>query len=62
MPFINFCADPILHAFFGQSIADVLFAEQDSATVIMRGILDNTALTNNPRIQALDGAATSTTC
>ena len=57
VPFINFCADPIPHAFFGQSIADVLFAEQDSATVIMRGILDNTALTNNPRIQVLDGAA-----
>ena len=56
VPFINFCADPIPHAFFGQSIADVLFAEQDSATVIMRGILDNTALTNNPRMQVLDGS------
>lgn len=55
VPFINFCADPIPHAFFGQSIADVLFAEQDSATVILRGILDNTALVNNPRVQVLDG-------
>lgn len=54
VPFINFCADPIPHAFFGQSIADVLFAEQDSATVVLRGILDNTALVNNPRIQILD--------
>jgi hypothetical protein len=56
IPFIDFCSDPIPHAFFGQSIADVLFAEQDSATVIMRGILDNVALTNNPRVQILDGA------
>lgn len=55
IPFIDFCSDPIPHAFFGQSIADVLFAEQDSATVIMRGILDNVALTNNPRVQILDG-------
>jgi hypothetical protein len=56
IPFINFCADPIPHAFFGQSIADVLFAEQDSATVVLRGILDNTALVNNPRVQVLDGS------
>ena len=56
VPFINFCADPIPHAFFGQSIADVLFAEQDSSTVILRGVLDNTALVNNPRVQIMDGA------
>ena len=56
VPFINFCADPIPHAFFGQSIADVLFNEQDSSTVILRGVLDNTALVNNPRIQIMDGA------
>ena len=57
IPFINFCADPIPHTFFGQSIADVLFGEQDSATVVLRGILDNTALVNNPRLQVLDGAS-----
>jgi hypothetical protein len=56
VPYINFCADPIPHSFFGQSIADILFSEQDSATVIMRGILDNTALVNNPRLEILDGA------
>jgi hypothetical protein len=56
VPFISFCQDPIPHAFFGQSIADVLFAEQDSATVVLRGILDNTALVNNPRVQVLDGS------
>ena len=56
IPFVSFCADPIPHAFFGQSIADVLFAEQDSSTVILRGILDNTALVNNPRLEILDGA------
>ena len=57
VPFVSFCADPIPHAFFGQSIADVLFAEQDSSTVILRGILDNTALVNNPRLEVLDGAS-----
>ena len=56
VPFVSFCSDPIPHAFFGQSIADVLFAEQDSSTVILRGILDNTALVNNPRLEILDGA------
>jgi len=56
VPFINFCADPIPHAFFGQSIADVLFNEQDSSTVVLRGVLDNTALVNNPRVQIMDGA------
>lgn len=57
VPFVNFCADPIPHAFFGQSIADILFNEQDTATVMMRGIMDNVALTNNPRLEVLDGMA-----
>lgn len=55
VPFVNFCADPIPHAFFGQSIADILFNEQDTSTVMMRGIMDNVALTNNPRLEVLDG-------
>ena len=57
VPFVNFCADPIPHSFYGQSVADILFNEQDTATVMMRGIMDNVALTNNPRLEVLDGMA-----
>ncbi len=55
IPFINFCADPIPHSFFGLSIPDILFNEQDTSTVMMRGVLDNVQLTNNPRIEVLQG-------
>lgn len=53
IPFAVFEVDPEPHAFYGRSIADLIFNDQDSATSILRGILDNVALTNNPRMEVL---------
>lgn len=48
-PFCIFESDPQPHSFFGHSIADLLINEQDSTTSVIRGILDNVSLTNNPQ-------------
>jgi len=55
IPFAIFEIDPEPHAFFGRSIADLLFDDQDAATSVMRGILDNVAMTNTPRIGLVEG-------
>ena len=54
-PFAIFEIDPEPHAFFGRSIFDLIKNEQDAATATLRGILDNVAMTNNPRIAAVEG-------
>lgn len=54
-PFAVFAIDPEPHAFFGRSIFDLIKNEQDAATATLRGILDNVAMTNNPRIAAVEG-------
>ena len=53
-PFAIFQADPEPHAFFGRSIADILINEQDATTSVLRGILDNVALTNNPQREIIE--------
>jgi hypothetical protein len=53
-PFAVFECDPEPHAFFGSSIADILIQEQDAATSMLRGLLDNVALTNNPRTEVVE--------
>ena len=55
VPFAVFEVDPEPHTFYGRSIADILFNEQDTATAMLRGILDNVALTNSPRTEIIDG-------
>jgi len=55
-PFAVFECDPEPHTFFGRSVADLILEDQDAATVLLRGILDNVAATNNPRTEALEGA------
>jgi hypothetical protein len=50
VPFAIFEIDPEPHAFFGRSVADLIMTDQDAATAMLRGVLDNVALTNNPRI------------
>lgn len=54
IPFAVFEVDPEPHAFFGRSIADLVINDQDAATAMLRGILDNVALTNNPRLEVQD--------
>ena len=53
-PFCVFECDPEPHAFYGRSIADLVINDQDAATSMLRGILDNVALTNNPRLEVQD--------
>lgn len=56
LPFAVFEVDPEPHTFFGTSVADLIMNDQDSATALLRGVLDNIALTNNPRTEILDGS------
>lgn len=55
VPFAVFESDPEPHAFFGRSIADLIIEDQDASTSILRGILDNIAMTNNPRLSMIEG-------
>jgi hypothetical protein len=56
-PYAIFEVDPEPHAFFGTSLVDLVMHDQDAATSMLRGILDNVALTNNPALQIVDGQA-----
>lgn len=49
-PIVAFEVDPEPHTFFGRSIVDLIMTDQDASTQILRGILDNVALTNTPRM------------
>jgi len=55
VPFAIFEVDPEPHAFFGSSLVDLVMDDQDAATSMLRGVLDNVALTNNPALEILDG-------
>jgi hypothetical protein len=54
LPFAYFEIEPEPHTFFGNSLADLLIADQDASTAITRGLLDNIGLTNNPREEIVD--------
>jgi hypothetical protein len=56
IPFAIFEVDPEPHTMYGRSLAELIFDDQDAATAIIRGVLDNVAMTNNPRIGIVDGA------
>jgi hypothetical protein len=49
-PFAVFEVDPEPHTFFGRSLVDIIIDDQDAATSLMRGLLDNIAMINNPRL------------
>jgi len=55
IPFAIFESDPEPHTFFGNSIADLIVNDQDAATAMLRGVLDNIAMTNSPRIAMIEG-------
>lgn len=57
IPFAVFEISPEPHSFFGTSIVDLIRDDQDAATSIMRGILDNVAMTNTPRLVVQENAA-----
>lgn len=56
VPYAVFEIDPEPHTMVGRSIADLTINDQDAATSILRGILDNVAMVNNPRLAIVDGA------
>lgn len=55
IPFAKFEIDPEPHTFYGRSLAEIVIDDQDAATSILRGILDNVAMTNNPRLAVVEG-------
>lgn len=57
LPFAKFEIDPEPHTFYGRSLAEIVMDDQDAATSILRSILDNVAMTNNPRLAVIEGAA-----
>jgi hypothetical protein len=54
-PFVDFQIDPVPHSFWGRSMYDVLKEDQDAATSVLRGILDNVAMVNNPGVEVVRG-------
>jgi hypothetical protein len=52
-PFASWHVDPEPHTFFGRSLIEIIEQDQDAATAITRGILDNVQMTNNPRIEVV---------
>ena len=54
-PFAVFEVDPEPHTFYGRSIADLIINDQDATTAMIRGVLDNVAMVNNPRTEFVEG-------
>lgn len=54
-PFAGWHIDPEPHTYFGRSLVEIIEQDQDASTAIIRGILDNVQMTNNPRIEAVKG-------
>jgi hypothetical protein len=54
-PFAGWHVDPEPHTYFGRSLVELIEQDQDAATAITRGILDNVQMTNNPRIEVVNG-------
>lgn len=55
VPFAVFEIDPEPHAFFGRSLVELVQNDQDAATAMLRGVLDNVSLTNNPGLEVVEG-------
>ena len=55
IPFAVFECDPEPHTFYGNSVADLIVNDQDAATAMLRGVLDNIAMTNSPRLAMVEG-------
>lgn len=54
VPFSCWEIDPEPHAFFGRSLVEIIIEDQDLCTSIMRGIVDNVHMVNNPRHGVLE--------
>lgn len=58
-PFISFVPLPIPHSFYGSNYAYKVIPTQNARTTLVRGILDHTMITNNPRMMVVKGALTN---
>jgi hypothetical protein len=58
-PFIHFCPIPMPHSFYGSNYAARVIPTQNARTVLVRGILDHTLITNNPRYMVVKGSVTN---
>lgn len=54
-PFVTFAPIPIPHSFYGGNWAERVVPTQNAKTVLTRGILNHTVITNNPRYTVLKG-------
>ena len=54
IPFAAMTPIPMPHRFFGRSIADLVMDIQRIKTALMRGMLDNVYLANNPRVEVAE--------
>lgn len=57
IPFACTTPVPITHRFFGRSIADLVMDIQRIKTALLRGMLDNLYLHNNPRVEVAEANA-----
>jgi len=55
VPLVKLEVDPEPYTFYGRSLAEILLDDQDASTSVLRGILDNVALTNSPRMGFVNG-------
>jgi hypothetical protein len=61
IPFAAMTPIIVTHRFFGRSIADLVMDIQRSKTALLRALLDNAYLANNPRTEVPESHATETT-
>jgi len=61
IPFAAMTPIIITHRFFGRSVADLVMDIQRIKTVLLRGLLDNLYLHNNPRVEVAEAFASETT-
>jgi hypothetical protein len=59
LPFVAFVPLPVPHSFYGNNFAARVMPAQNIATMLMRSVVDHTAITNNPRYQVLKGGVTN---
>lgn len=56
IPFYSWTPFAVAHKFFGQSLAETLFNEQDTLTAALRGATQYLAFSTNPRYKGVGGA------
>jgi hypothetical protein len=61
IPFAAMTPVPITHRFFGRSIADLVMDIQRVKTALLRALLDNAYLANNPRTEVSEAHVTTET-